>query len=87
MASESGIGVAVVRIENLLKAACWLIVPRGGIRACPIDQPCSIEEHVKGTGWMPPSGTILVETLVRKYAAPRTPVCILPYRIIAPAVE
>jgi outer membrane lipoprotein-sorting protein len=35
-----------------------VIIPRGGIRTCPVDRPCNIEEHVKGTGWITPSGTI-----------------------------
>jgi hypothetical protein len=34
------------------------IVPRGGIGTCPVDRPCNIEEHVKGTELIPPSGTI-----------------------------
>jgi hypothetical protein len=34
------------------------IVPRGGIGTCPVDRPCNIEEHVKGTELIPRSGTI-----------------------------
>jgi hypothetical protein len=35
------------------------IVPRGGIHTCPVVRPCNIEERVKGTGWIVPSGTII----------------------------
>jgi hypothetical protein len=35
-----------------------VIAPRGGIHTCPVDRPCKIEERVKGTGWIAPSGTI-----------------------------
>jgi hypothetical protein len=47
------------------------IIPRGGIRPCPIDRPCNIEEHVKGTELITPSGTISGATALPRSTRPR----------------